>query len=186
METPGRSGRFPRSPGLRKILEKRSEPEENASVLGSNRESGSSNLKVCSGGDSIYTLDISVKNASDRPSAVFPPTHTRFMTRERDDFLSGFTRAVGGEVLLNRRHHTTEVQLFAGSKALRTHACTALLDTGSPASFIQEKVWMRAVACGASSEDGLTAVDQKTCGGFYGVPLYTSWPREVEHTKSHQ
>ena len=76
--------------------------------------------------------------------------------------------------LLDRRHHTTEVQLFAGSKALRTHACTALLDTGSPAYFIQEKVWLRMLACGAALEDGLTTVDQKTWGGFHGVPLHTS------------
>ena len=95
-------------------------------------------------------------------------------TRERADFLSEFTRAVGGDVAFDRRHHTAGVQLFAGGKALRTHTCTAFLDTGSPASFIQEKVWLRMLACGAASEDGLTIVDQKTWGGFNGVPLITS------------
>ena len=95
-------------------------------------------------------------------------------TRERADFLSEFTRAVGGDVAFDRRHHTAGVQLFAGGKALRTHTCTSFLDTGSPASFIQEKVWLRMLACGAASEDGLTIVDQKTWGGFNGVPLITS------------
>ena len=175
LETPGRRGRFPRSPGLRKILEKRNEPQENSSVMGSNRESGISiSLKKCSGEDSIYARDASTKKISDGPSAVFPPARMRLKTGERADYLSEFTRAVGGEVLLDRRHHTTGVQLFAGSKALRTHACKALLDTGSPASFIQEKVWLRMLACGAASEDGLTTVDQKTWGGFHGVPLHTS------------
>ena len=57
--------------------------------------------------------------------------------------------------MLDRQRHTG-AQLFAGTKALRMHACTALLDTGSPASFIQEKVWSRMLACGAASLDGLT------------------------------
>ena len=74
---------------------------------------------------------------------------------ERADFLSQFTRAVGGDVILNRKNH-----MFAGSKALKTHTCAALLDTGSPASFIQEKVWLRMLACGAASEDGLSRVEE--------------------------
>ena len=75
---------------------------------------------------------------------------------------------------LNRRHHTAGLQLFAGSRALRTHAYTALLDSGSPAPFIQKKVWMRILACGAASEDGLPNVSQKTLGVFHSLPLVTS------------
>ena len=57
---------------------------------------------------------------------------------------------------------------------MKTHTCTALLDTGSPASFIQEKVWLRMLACGAASEDGLSRVQKKSWGGFHGAPLITS------------
>ena len=67
-----------------------------------------------------------------------------------------------------------ERSLVAATKALRMHACTALLDTGSPASFIQEKVWSRMSACGAASHDGLTKIKPKTLGGFHGIPLVTS------------
>ena len=105
---------------------------------------------------------------------MFPSSPVRLRRGERADFLSQFTRAVGGDVILNRKKHTTGVHLFAGSKALKTHTCTALLDTGSPASFIQEKVWLRMLACGAASEDGLSRVEEKSWGGFHGTPLITS------------
>ena len=45
---------------------------------------------------------------------------------------------------------------------------------GEPSILIQEKIWLRMLACGAASEDGLTYVAQKTWGGFHGVPLVTS------------
>lgn len=41
--------------------------------------------------------------------------------------LSEFIRAAEGEVILDRRDHTAEIRLSAGSKALRTRACTALV-----------------------------------------------------------
>ena len=77
-------------------------------------------------------------------------------------------------MILNRKNHMTGVHLFAGSKALKTHTCTAMLDTGSPASFIQETVWLRMVVCGAALEDGLSRVEEKSWGGFHGTPLITS------------
>ena len=93
---------------------------------------------------------------------------------ERADYLSEFTRAVGGEVILDKRDHTAKIRLFGGSKALRTRACTALLDTGSPASFIKENVWQEILACGSDSGDGRTEITPKTWVGFHGVPLTTS------------
>ena len=132
------------------------------------------NFSYPKGNDTIYAFDAPVGKESDTSTPVFPPARVLLSNGERADYLSEFSRAVGGEVRLNRRHHTAGLQLFAGSRALRTHACTALLDTGSPASFIQKKVWMRMLACGAASEDGLTNVAQKTWGGFHGVPLVTS------------
>ncbi|CAB1110530.1 unnamed protein product [Ectocarpus sp. CCAP 1310/34] len=56
---------------------------------------------------------------------------------EPAEYLSPFTSAIGGDVTLDARH-TTRVQVFAGVQATTMHLCQALLDTGSPASFIQQ------------------------------------------------
>ena len=82
--------------------------------------------------DRIYTVHSSKRQDSERPVPVFPPARVCLVRGERADFLSEFTRAVGGEVILDRRDHTARIRLFAGSKALRIRACTALLDTGKP------------------------------------------------------
>ena len=121
--------------------------------------------------DRIFTIQSPGPETS---APVFPPSPVRLRRGERAVFLSQFTRAVGGHEILNRKNRTTGVHLFAGSKALKTHTCSALLDTGSPASFIQEKVWVRMLACGAASEDGLSRVEEKSWGGFHGTPLITS------------
>ena len=63
---------------------------------------------------------------------------------------------------------------FRRNDKLKTHTCTALLDTGRPASFIQEKVWLRMLACRAASEDDLSRVEEKHWGGFHGTTLITS------------
>ena len=125
--------------------------------------------------DRIHTLDSSTKKTLYKPTSVFPPDRVLLQPGERADYLSEFTRAVSGEVILDRRDHSARVQLFAGTKALKTHACKALLDTGSPASFIQEKVWLRMLARGTASKDALKQVEEKTWGGFHGVPLQTSY-----------
>ena len=121
--------------------------------------------------DTICAHSLSTPRGIDEPAPEFPRASARLGRRELSDVLSEFTRAVGGEVTLNRKHHTAGVHLFAGSKALRTIACQALFDTGSPASFIQEKIWLRMVAGGAASDDGLKAFGQTTRGGFHGAPL---------------
>ena len=126
------------------------------------------------GNDSIHALNPSDGKGSDVPGPLFPPVRVSLQRGERADYLSEFSRVVGGDVKLDRNRHTADVQLFAGAKALRTQASKALLDTGSPASFIQEKVWKRMLACSAASEDGLSSTGQKRWGGFHGVPLVTS------------
>lgn len=68
-----------------------------------------------------------------------------------------------------------------GTKALRTQACKALVDAGSPASLIQEKAWLRVLACGAASKDGLKPVEEKPWGGFHGVPLKNLLSSAVQH-----
>ena len=124
---------------------------------------------------SIHALDSSAREDTyDFPVSVFPPNRVRLCQGERADYLSEFTRAVGGEIMLDRQRHTTGAQLFAGTKARRMHACTFLFDTGSPASFIQEKVWSRMLARSAASQDGSKKINAKTWGGFHGIPLVTS------------
>ena len=88
--------------------------------------------------DRFFAIQSPVRKGPETSAPVFPPSPVRLRRGERADFLSQFTRAVGGDVILNRKNHTTGVHLFAGSKALKTHTCTALLDTGSPASFIKD------------------------------------------------
>ena len=93
---------------------------------------------------SIHALDSSAReDTSDLSVSVLPPKRVRLCQGEHADSLSEFTRAVGRDIMLDRQHHTTGAQLFAGTKALRMHACTALLDMGSPGYCIQEKVWSR-------------------------------------------
>ena len=104
--------------------------------------------------DSIHALEPSHDKRNNEHPAVFPPCQGDIATGERADYLPEFTRAVGGRVKLDRRRHTSRAHIFGGSKATRTHACTVLLDTGSPSTFIQSKVWERMLACGSASQNG--------------------------------
>ena len=81
--------------------------------------------------DRIIAIQSPVRNRPETSAPVFPPSPVRLRRGERADFLSQFTRAVGGDVILNRKKHTTGVHLSAGGKVLKTHTCTVLLDTGS-------------------------------------------------------
>ena len=118
----------------------------------------------------IYALDAPVRKASDTPPSVFPSARVLLSNRERAAYLSEFSRAVGGEVRLNRKHHTAGLQLFAGSRVPRTHACTALLDTG--AQHPSSKRRHGCVWCCVGR--WVNTVAQKTWAGFHGVPLVTS------------
>ena len=90
--------------------------------------------------DCIHALEASHDQRDNENPAVFPPCQVDIATGERADYLLEFTRAVGGRVKLDKRRHTARAHIFGGSKATRTHACTVLLDTGSPFTFIQSKV----------------------------------------------
>ncbi|CAN0267942.1 unnamed protein product [Scytosiphon promiscuus] len=94
--------------------------------------------------DRIYVLtehDNQMSNAA--PVDVSP--FLEILPGEEAEYLSEFTRVVGGDVTLDRRRHTAKVQVFAGAKATTTECCETLLDTGSPASFIQERCSSREV-----------------------------------------
>ena len=70
----------------------------------------------------------------------------------------------------------------AGSRALSTYECSALLDTGSPASFIQDKVWRGILACDVASEDGLTMVPYISWGALHGSTKSHLQPCAVEYS----
>ena len=94
------------------------------------------------GGGTIFALDRSVLQNSKHKKFMsqFPHPQVEWKRGERTDYLEEFQRLQGGDVRLDRRLHTTEAEAFAGTRALRTKSCLALLDTGSPAFFIREKV----------------------------------------------
>lgn len=60
-------------------------------------------------------------------SGEFPPQVSPNITvGEKLEYLSDFTRVVGGVVVRDRRPHTAKVQDFAGSHATVTKQCSAL------------------------------------------------------------
>ncbi|CAN0361446.1 unnamed protein product, partial [Scytosiphon promiscuus] len=93
--------------------------------------------------DRIYVLSESEEPLSNVIHADSPPLE--IFPGEEAEYLSEFTRVVGGDVTLDRRRHTAKVQVFAGARATVTQGCDALLDTGSPASFIQQRSVQREV-----------------------------------------
>ena len=70
---------------------------------------------------------------------------------------------------LDRRLHTREAQVFAGTRALRK-SCVALLDTGSPASSIRKKVWNGMPGSGVASSDGEAPTQSRRWSGFHEKP----------------
>lgn len=51
------------------------------------------------------------------------------------------------------------------------HACAALLDNGSPASFIPKKAWTHMLACGAATRNDIVQGSDENWGGFHGTPV---------------
>ena len=88
----------------------------------------------------------------------------------RRDNLEESQRTQGEDVRLDRRLHTREAQAFAGTRALRTNSCVALLDTGSPTSFIRKKVWNDIPGSGATSLNGEAPTQSRRWGGFHKKP----------------
>ena len=111
--------------------------------------------------DSIHALEISHDQRNNEHPAAFPPYQVDIAAGERADYLQEFMRAVGGRVKLDKRRHTARAHIFGGSKAARTQACTVLLDTGSPSTFIQSKVWEHMLACGSASQNGWSGTPER-------------------------
>lgn len=79
--------------------------------------------------DHIYTLHNIEK--TDNCNSIYSVIPGKNAWGERADRLSPFTRAIGGEVSIDRRDHTAKVRLFSDSNITKSHACAALLDTRS-------------------------------------------------------
>ena len=83
--------------------------------------------------DRIYAVGEFVNSVTRREDdQVYPPPPAGFTAGEPVEFLSPYTRAVGGDVTLDRHRHTTRVKVFAGSRAVTMKACEACLLYTSP------------------------------------------------------
>lgn len=96
----------------------------------------------------VYPLDQNDETSNNAP-LVYSPMPVNIPAGEPAEYLSPFTSAIGGDVTLDARH-TTKVQVFAGVQATTMHLCKALLDTGSPASFIQQRCVDHMLECGSA------------------------------------
>ena len=93
---------------------------------------------------------------------------------ERMDNLEASQRPQGEDVRQDQRLHTMKAQAFAGTRALRTNSCVALLETGSPASIIRKQVWNDMPGRGAALSDSDATTQPRRWGGFYRKPQTTS------------
>ena len=108
---------------------------------------------------------------NDAQTAAYPSDPQCIAVWGRADCLPEFTRAVGGAVALDRRRRTTRTSIFGGSKATTTHACTVLLDTGSPATFIKySRCGSVGLRVGPHRVMGCRKYQNGNGGGFHGIP----------------
>lgn len=77
---------------------------------------------------------------------------------------------VGGTLLVDNNTFTTRVKLHSGPSATAQHTCTALLDSGSPASFVSETVVQAMQQAGALSAGCVRESPARSWGGFGDGP----------------
>ena len=81
---------------------------------------------------------------------------------------------VGGVVTVDHKSYTTQIRAHCGATA-STFGCVALLDTGSPQSFISARAWDSMKASGAASAAFEKRTQPRCWGGFgKSAPLQTS------------
>ena len=121
------------------------------------------------GGGTISAPDPSGSQVSSTKISSIPPNilQEKLERGGRRDNLEGSQRPQGEDVRLDRRLHTREAQAFAGTRALRTNSCVALLDMGSPASSTRKKVWDDMPGSGAASSDGEAPTLSRRWGRFH-------------------
>ena len=88
-------------------------------------------------------------------------------------FLSESQHFRGREMKTKPSRQTTHVRVHAGPHARRTYPGIALIDAGSPQSFVSCSFLEKMVAAGAASLSGVQHVPERNCSGFNGTPLST-------------
>ena len=88
-------------------------------------------------------------------------------------FLPEVKDFVVGEVCLDRGHQTARIEVHAGPHARATVPAVALLDTGSPQSFISESVLQHMLKMGAMFPEDVSTTENRNWSGFGGSPLST-------------
>ena len=80
-----------------------------------------------------------------------------------------------GLVTIDDRTHTAKSLVYSGVGICSQYRCVALLDTGSPQTFILESAWQRMAFSGAADERFACHTTPRTWGGFCSqAPLSTS------------
>ena len=74
---------------------------------------------------------------------------------------------------MNPSHQTTHVNIHAGPHAGRLRPGKALIDTGSPLSFVSCSFFESMLASGAASPSAVQNVRERKWSGFNGTPLST-------------
>ena len=74
---------------------------------------------------------------------------------------------------MNPSHQTTHVKVHAGPHARRSRPGKALIDTGSPQSFVSCSFFESMLASGAASPSAVQNVRERKWSRFNGTPLCT-------------
>ena len=72
----------------------------------------------------------------------------------------------GGRVSVDHSSFTTILSIHGGRKATKKHKFVALLDSGSPSSFVTQAVIDEVLRRGAASADMITVGKPRRWGGF--------------------
>ena len=73
---------------------------------------------------------------------------------------------ISGVITMDDVTFTTLPSLTSGASATSQFRCRALLDTGSPQSFIHQGAFEQMVAAGAADESYVRSTPPRSCSGF--------------------
>ena len=82
---------------------------------------------------------------------------------------------INGTVTVDDKSQTTRILVDSGINVWNRFPCIALLDSGSPQSFLTESAWRAMVSCGAADPSLMRTTPPRSWGGFgTQKPLLTS------------
>ena len=88
-------------------------------------------------------------------------------TGEKNGYLREYgPELTGGKVLVDHSSFTTTVSIHGGRKATKKYKFVALLDSGSPSSFLTQAIIDEMLQKGAASADMVTVGEPRRWGGF--------------------